>query len=83
MPIRHGGLWACFRFPERISDRLDPLAFNADLANDFTPSDKVTDHRIKNPYRLDLRAGGPHTTLRTPPMFNPPREPISKKHCFR
>ena len=42
-----------------FADRLDPVALNADLANDFTPSDKVTDHRIKNPCRLDLRAGGP------------------------
>ena len=33
---------------------------DADLANGFTPSDKVTDRRIKQPYRLDLRAGGPH-----------------------
>ncbi len=43
-----------------FADRLDPVALDADLANDFTPSDKVTDHRIKNPYRLDRRAGGPH-----------------------
>jgi len=43
-----------------LADRLDPVALDADLVNDFTPSDKVTDHRIKNPYRLDLRAGGPH-----------------------
>ena len=30
-----------------FADRLDPVALDADLANDFTPSDKVTDH-----YRL-------------------------------
>ena len=46
-----------------FADRLDPVALDADLANDFTPSDKVTDHRIKNPYRLDPRAGG-HTLRR-------------------
>ena len=43
-----------------FADGLDPVASDADLANDFTPSDKVTHQRIKNPYRLDLRAGGPH-----------------------
>ncbi len=43
-----------------FADRLDPVALDADPANGFTLSDKVTDHRIKNPYRLDLRAGGPH-----------------------
>jgi len=43
-----------------FADRLDPVALEADLADDFTPSDKVTNHRIKQPYRLDLRAGGPH-----------------------
>ncbi len=43
-----------------FADRLDPVALDADLANDFTPSDKLPDHRIKNPYRLDLREGGPH-----------------------
>ncbi len=34
-----------------FADRLDPVALDADLANDFTPSDQVADHRIKNPYR--------------------------------
>ena len=43
-----------------FADRLDQVALDADLANDFTPGDKVTDHRIKNPYRPDPRAGGPH-----------------------
>jgi hypothetical protein len=43
-----------------FADRLDPVALDADLANGFTPRDKVTDRRIKQPYRLDLRAGGPH-----------------------
>ncbi len=43
-----------------FADRLDPVAPDADLANDFTLSGKVTDRPIKNPYRLDLRAGGPH-----------------------
>ena len=43
-----------------FADRLDPAGLDANLANCFTPSDKATDHRIKNPYRLDLRAGGPH-----------------------
>ena len=45
-----------------FADRLDPVALDADLANDFTSSDKVTDHRIKNP-RLDLRASRPHAAL--------------------
>ena len=43
-----------------FADRPDPVALDADLANDFTPSDKLPDHRIKNPYRLDLWADGPH-----------------------
>ena len=43
-----------------FADRLDPVTLDADLANDFTPSDRLPDHGIKNPYRLDLRAGGPH-----------------------
>ncbi len=43
-----------------FADRLAPVALDADLANDFRPSDKLTDHRMKNPYRLDLRAGGAH-----------------------
>jgi hypothetical protein len=43
-----------------FADRLERVALDADLTSDFTPSDKVTDHRIKNPYRVDLRAGGPH-----------------------
>jgi hypothetical protein len=53
MPSKRGAL-------AHFADRLDPVALDADLANDVPPSDKVTDHRIKNPYRLDLRAGGPH-----------------------
>jgi hypothetical protein len=44
----------------KFADRLDPVALDADLANDFTPSDKVTDRRVNNPYRRDRRAGGPH-----------------------
>jgi hypothetical protein len=43
-----------------FADRLDPMALGADPAIDFRTSDKATDHRIKNPDRLDLRTGGPH-----------------------
>jgi hypothetical protein len=51
------GRWCNF------ADRLDPVALDAELANDFTPGDRIGDRYIKNPYRLDLTAGGPHAAL--------------------
>jgi len=46
-----------------FADRRDLVALDPDLANDFTPSTKISDHRIKNPYRLRLASGGPHAAL--------------------
>ena len=46
-----------------FADRLDLVALDADLANDFTPSDKLPDHRIKNRYRLVAGRENPRRLL--------------------
>ncbi len=47
-----------------FADRLDPLALDANRADDFPPGEKIADRRIVNSYRTDVLSGGPHVALK-------------------
>jgi len=54
---------SCVQRWENFADRLDPVAADRSLADDFSPSSKITDHWILNGFTLSLREFNPHSAL--------------------